>query len=199
MKRLIQWLRDRLPVPRSSADALAREVAKWIQINNLSDRKIRQLENDLDRMEAQSKKIVSDALDSMKATYEKSLKTERDALDRFKIAHSRLAGATRAPFEAREAALSPPFDDDDRTRWREFLATPTGRRLAQGLNWWAQYKEQQATLTTTNQAWHCGEAAGYRAFGVWALHSLSADTRLQQGEDTRAQNGASDLRERIAP
>lgn len=149
--------------------------------------------------EIEAYRVANERLRRQVLDLAKQCETERNTVRRFEIAHSKMAAATGRPFEARETAVPPPFDDDDRTRWREFLATSTGRRLAQGLNWWAQYKEQQATLTTANQAWHCGEAAGYRAFGVWALHSLSADTRLQQGEDTRAQNGASDLRERIAP
>ncbi len=121
------------------------------------------------------------------------------AADRYRVAHAKLALATRQPFEARETDGAPPFDEDDRTRWREFLATPTGKRLMQSLNWWSQYEEQAATLRKDRHEYACGSASGFRRCAQFAIHKLSADTRLQQGEDTRAQNGASDLRERIAP
>jgi len=142
---------------------------------------------------------VAKSIADMKATYEKSLEVERELVDRYRVAHAKLALATRAPFEARETDGAPPFDEDDRTRWREFLATPTGKRLMQSLNWWSQYEEQAATLRNDKHEYACGSTSGFRRCAQFAIHKLSADTRLQQGEDTRAQNGASDLRERIAP
>lgn len=103
------------------------------------------------------------------------------------------------PFEARETAAAPPWEDEDRNNLRIFLGTNTGQRLCQGMNYWAQFKEQAATLTTENQAYQCGTAAGYRHFGTFVLHTLSADIRPQQDEDTRTRHGADDLRERHAP
>ena len=151
-------------------------------------------------------KAARELVDRLTAAQE-SLRKQFDASDNDRVKASVRAAAemeqlraklTR-PFEARETAAAPAWEDEDRNNLRIFLGTNTGQRLCQGMNYWAQFKEQAATLTTENQAYQCGTAAGYRHFGTFVLHTLSADIRPQQDEDTRTRHGADDLRERHAP
>lgn len=111
----------------------------------------------------------------------------------------RLTAEVSKPFESIETDSAPPFDADDSTRLREFLATPTGKRLRANVNWWSQCEEHMATRRTDKFENACGQARGFRRCAEFILNKLSADTRLQQGEDTQNQHGAAGLRERVAP
>lgn len=105
----------------------------------------------------------------------------------------------RAPFEARESESAPAWDHDDSTQLRAFLATPSGQRLAQVVNWWSQMEEHKASLAIGRHDYACGGAKGFRVCGEFILQRLSADVRPQQDENTQVGNGAAAERERYAP
>lgn len=130
------------------------------------------------------------------ADLQKRLQTEAEKL----LAENKaLRAALRCPFEPREVDAAPPWGPEDAARWRLFLTSETGERLARALNFWSQWEEQAATLRENNFENACGQAKGFRRCAQYALHKLSADIRPQQDDDTQGQHGAAALRERYAP
>lgn len=130
---------------------------------------------------------------------EAGMQRDEATIEALRAENAQLRRQLNVPFTAQEIDSAPGWTPENREALRKFLATETGRKMAETINFWTQVKAREAALRMDRHEYACGAAAGWYNLGDFLLNKLSADLPLQTEDDTAQGAGAAGDRERMAP